>query len=335
MTLLIKILTAALVAAAISSPSLVVLGAGGNQCSLYVYQEQAQAMYDKSLEQYPELRNNTLGAFDPTGSGIACAELPAMPLMASPQVAIRALFDKNEEDQVVLQGTGYSVRLDIILAGVDFSSLTCPELVTPDALNELLIPEGDRVYSFIVASDFDLIQDTPATDTSLVWIPTNDPSAPVLVNEWLLAMGLARYDEETAPPEFQATLSSAAEIAEDSGMGVWGNCTNPKPIWDGEDHSPDNPYRPMVSVSGSGDSVVPFTITSEGTYKLTLNAGGGPTSLYFVDVYSTSGSHIHTLSISTNETGSFSAAAHLMPGDYYVQIKAIGDWTIELNPFGN
>jgi hypothetical protein len=156
--------------------------------------------------------------------------------------------------------------------------------------------------------------------TALVWTVLDDPTSPVLINEWLIRNGLAFVDGATAERKFKEGFVLAEQEAQEEGIGVWGACAMPL----GLVAPPDEPEGRVMQVQGNGDRVIPFTITTEETYLLTLNVTAADAVFVAADVYALDGTSLPALSMSTAESGTFSSAGFLPSGEYYAQIKAVG-----------
>jgi hypothetical protein len=318
-----------------------VRAAVGPDCSWYDYQSDAQYDLDQVLENYPSIIE-TFRQLDPDGDGIACPELPQRPPVLESAIRIRGQFDPSY-DFVGIEGSGYSAWYDVRLAGVSLDpranevarDATCSDLVTNDEIARLFALSGGTARQFYLESA--TREALPAGDedgrhsvTASAWTVLNSPATPVLINEWLIRNGLAFVDPDTARGNLRKRLETAQEQAQNDGLGVWGACLIPGELF----APPLQPEGHVTRESGSGDEVIAFSISVEGTYLLTLDVAIERSVFVAVDVYALNGTWIPALSVVTAEGGRFSAAGFLSPGEYYIQVKAVGTWQVTIESMG-
>jgi len=65
-----------------------------------------------------------------------------------------------------------------------------------------------------------------------------------------------------------------------------------------------------------------FAITIGATYRFEFELTG---SLGFMDVYTAQGDWLPGLAVNAAEVGSFTSADYLAPGNYYIEVRAIGN----------
>lgn len=320
------------------------LAATGPECGFFEYQEHAQEALDKVAIGFPTLLEMYQDSLDSDRDGIACPELPSMPTVLASTYDIRGSFDTSTFDDIdvpVIIGFGYSARYFVHLAGVSLDSAdshqsACGDLLTTDNLNLAINAEGtvSSMYYITQANG-----DPPPPDdaderhemTGLVWTISGDTQTPVLVNEWLLAQGLGTLDTGTVPADLEDLFRAAEVRAQEQAIGVWGSCTVPLSLKDSEP-TVTNAYEHLFRESGEGNQVLPFAIESEGVYQVTLDVTSGTAVFVALDVYSVDGTWVPELGIITGENGQFSSAAHLQPGEYYAQVKAVGSWRVTIDP---
>lgn len=316
--------------------------ATGPECNFFEYQETAQEALDQVVENYPTLLDMYQDSLDSDRDGIACPELPSLPDILASAFDIRGGFEISPFtalEEPVISGLGYSARYAVNLAGVSYTapqSAGCGELLSTDSLNSAINKAGTVVSLYYVTL---ANGESPPPDeddqryeiTGLAWTIAGDPQEPVLVNEWLLSQGLGVLDERTVPKDLKEDFREAEAAARQQSLGIWGTCTVPVSL---KDSGPDiaGAYDHFLREFGEGDQVHPFTIESEGLYQFTLDAMSGPVVFAALDVYSADGSWIPELSVTTAESGSFSSATFLAPGEYYFQIKAVGSWRVTIDP---
>lgn len=322
----------------LTDTSAVALAAQGPSCSFYDYQSDAQYDFDRVLEEYPSIVENYRN-LDIDDDGIACQELPQRPQMLMGTERIRGNFDDNS-DFLSIDGAGYSAEYAVTIAGVSVDrksndaseSAECPEVTGNEALKSLFALPDVLARQFYIESSND--QDIPPTDadgtfdvSALVWTVAGDPSAPILLNTWLVRNGLTFASLDTVSGDLRDELRRAQRSAEDEVLGVWGACRLPSELVP----PPAAPDGQVLQASGSGDQVQTFTVASEGTYVLTLEVNGGAVVFCAVDVYNLDGTWIPGLSVSTADGGRFTSAEYLIPGEYFVEVTSIGSWRITLD----
>lgn len=301
----------------------------GPGCETFYYQEDAQYAYERTRDDYPTLFDQFATNTDPDGNGVACDDLQTAPTMHPLQISGRGNFDSGRSSFGTFRLVTYSLFVSADIAGVDLTSAACPDLLSDDVLNSLIVPEGERVRPALLGPDVEVVEGVGPTKVSaLVWLPLDDPQNPLLLNEWMISQGIGSFDASTTPEPYSAQLQDAEKLAKANKLGIWGDCQAPEAL----STDVSNTYRSMVQASGNGDQVVPFSITTPGTYQLTLNAGGGNVVVFFVDVHDHAGNQIYEFSISSAESGNFSSAGFLPAGEYYVQVKAVGSWKITVDP---
>jgi hypothetical protein len=311
--------------------------ASGPDCTWYDYQSDAQYDLDQVLENYPTIIE-TFRPLDEDRDGVACPGLPARPEILEESQRARGHFDPGFE-YIGIEASGYSAWYEVKLAGVslderandDAHDAECADLVSNEAIASLFaLPDGVARQYYLESATSDPL---PAGDdegrfavTATAWTVVDDPSAPVLINTWLVRNGLAFVDSDTVRGALERGLEEAQASAIDEGLGVWGACTLPDAL---TAHAAEQPGR-VLQESGSGDHVVTFAIATDGTYLVTLDVAGGPSVFVAVDVYTMAGEWLPALSITTAERGEFTAAAYLAPGEYYAQVKAVGEWRLTI-----
>lgn len=306
------------------------MAAKGPECDWFTFQDEAQATLDRTAESYPDLLPQWSANLDPDGNGIACDQLPARPDVLIDTQSILGRFEDNE-DSFMVTGVGYSARYNLTLAGVAFTD-DCPQL-DEDLLSSLVQPPDKQATTFFISST--TAKPIPPDDkdgtyavVGVAWFIAGDPSTPILANEWLLQAGLAKLDAKTAPADYVDRLKAAEASAQEAGLGVWGSCDFSATAIGAETTTA---YSHVLRESGDGDQIVQFTIETEGTYQLTIDAMGGSVVFVAVDLYATDSTWFPEFSIITSSSGAFSSAGYLYPGTYYVQIKAVGGWRITLD----
>jgi hypothetical protein len=323
----------------------------GPECSWYDYQSDAQHDLNQVLENYPEIIES-VRQLDVDGDGVACPDLPQRPSALEHATRVVGNFEPSfvgdvepRSDSVEFEGVGYSARYNVRLAGVSLGSganevareAACADLVTYQDIARLLsLPEStssvrtSRQFYLESATTTPLPPDENDgrySVNALAWTVFDDPAAPVLINEWLIRNGLAFVHRDTPEGEFRQSLEQGQEAAQAEGLGVWGACVVPADLV----APPAPPEGRIAQQRGSGDQVIPFTITAEGTYLVSLNVAADLAVFAAVDIYTLDGTLLPALSMSTAESGTFTAAGYLTPGEYYAQIKAVGSWQITVD----
>lgn len=92
------------------------------------------------------------------------------------------------------------------------------------------------------------------------------------------------------------------------------------------------PDSNVIRITGNGNQASKkFTISVPGTYLLT--AQNLNDNFLAVDVYSIAADWKPGFSISTLQSGEYSAAGYLDAGDYYIKTVANGGWIVTIEPF--
>lgn len=316
--------------------------AAGPECDMFEYQEHAQEALDQVAENFPSLLSIYQENLDPDRDGVACPELPEVPKVLAAAFDIRGGFELSPFtalEEPVISGLGYSARYDVNLAGVSYSAprgTDCDELLSAANLNSAINETGTvaSLYYITLANG-----ESPPPDeddqrheiTGLAWTIEGNPDEPVLVNEWLLSQGLGTLDKQTVPDDLKNEFEEAEAAAREQSLGIWGSSTVPVSLKDAG-AGVAGAYDHFLRESGAGDQVHSFTVETEGVYQLTLDAMSGPAVFVALDVYSADGSWLPELSVTTAESGAYTSAGHLAPGDYYFQIKAVGSWRVTIDP---
>jgi hypothetical protein len=319
------------------TPHPVAWAASGPDCSWYEYQSDAQTAFDKALTDDPSA-NNWFRQLDPDGDGIACSELPPRPAVIESAVHIGGHFDPDY-DYVGIRGSGYSTSYDVRLAGVTLDvgldraavHSACADLVTNEVIFDLFEPaDGTGREYYIQSATKEALPPGDADENASViawaWTIFADPANPVLINEWLIRNGLAFVDTGTVSGDGRVKLEAAQDQARADGLGVWGACTIPAELVP----APPQPESQIIQKSGDGDQIVRFAIPTEGTYLLTLDVAGGQVVFVAADLYTIDGGWFPEFSIVTSSGGQFTAAGYLAPGEYYLQVKAVGSWRMTM-----
>lgn len=323
------------IAALIPGPS-GVLAASGPDCFHYDYQSDAQRDLDDVLENYPEIAE-VYAQLDEDGDGVACPDLPERPEILDGAVPMGGHVEIKSE-ALAIDGCGVAACYEVHFAGTSLdpkasalgADASCPELLTEVFFADQLDSktENARRYYLLPIDNEEFPPETGDSGTLTVnaraWTILDDPAHPVLVNWWLVRNGLAFFDAKTINGETETEIQEAEAAAKKEGIGVWGDCEAPSSL------IPDQPTPTgrLFQESGTGDQIVRFTVTAEGTYAFTLNTGGGEYIFVSLDVYSLDGTWHPEFGIIASEGGSFSSAGYLPVGEYYVQITATGLWEV-------
>jgi hypothetical protein len=156
----------------------------------------------------------------------------------------------------------------------------------------------------------------------------------VNINEWLIRNGFGLLDSDGLSDEWTKRLQVAEDSAEAESLGVWGHCALPEPYAiAGVPTSVVNATEDVLALeSFNGDQVVEFSIDAAGTYLFMLDDLSGEAVFVAMDVYTGSGEWQPALSMSTTESGTFTSAGYLAPGEYFYQVKAVGQWRVTIDP---